>query len=189
MATTLLASLPLLSGSVDGSLWGADFQGDVLDLDRHRFNDIGIGSNSVDVRRRDHLEHFDVVSTACERSVEIGTEGETVDYILVNWRDPEAPELPAFTGRIRYAGRLHPLTTATTKVEVLSILGPPYWIDEDADETILFYEFGEIEWQIEFDENEFLKVLLVATPPLLEDPEQRRAYGVTRDWPPTGGHR
>ncbi len=188
MGTTLLLSLPLLSVGLDGGPAEAGFQGDVLDLDHHRFNDIGIGSKSDDVRRRDHFEHFDVVSTTCHRSVEIGTEGEAVDYILVNWRDPEAPELPAFKGRIRFAGCLHPFSVTTTKAEVLALLGAPYWIDEDADESILFYEFGAIEWQIEFDEKEFLKVLLMATPPLLEDPEQRRAYGVTRKWPPEEDH-
>lgn len=162
---------------------------DVVDLDHHRFNDIAIGTHSASVREDVRYEHFDMVSLACNRSVEIGTEASSVDYILINWGDPGAPELPPFEGRIQYQGRLHQFSRRTTKEEVLTLLGPPYWIDEDADEFILFYEFGEIEWQVEFDERGRLKVLLIATPPLLADPGQRKSYGVTREWPPDdGGH-
>ncbi|MFZ7128683.1 MAG: hypothetical protein ACOWWM_21220 [Desulfobacterales bacterium] len=157
---------------------------DVIDLDRHGFNDITIGSPSARVRADGVYEHFEEASLACRRSVEIGTENDTVDYILVNWADPEAPELPAFEGKVRFRGRDHAFSRDTTRGTVLALLGAPYWIDEDADESILFYEFGEIEWQVEFDANQRLKVFLISTPPLLADSEQRRLYGVDREWPP-----
>lgn len=163
---------------------GRESDSDVVDLDHHRFNDICIGTRSSEVRTVKKYEHFEMASLACNRSVEIGTESETVDYILIIWEDPGAPELPPFEGRIRFKGHLHHFTRRTTKEEILKLLGKPYWIDEDADEFIFFYEFGEIEWQVEFDEKSQLKVLLIATPPLLADEGQRKAYGVTESWPP-----
>ncbi len=61
----------------------------------------------------------------------------------------------------------------------------PYWRDSaDEEGSILFYEFGEIEWQVEFDQADSLRCLIVVSPPLMNDEEQRRAHGVNEPRPP-----
>lgn len=65
----------------------------------------------------------------------------------------------------------------------LKIFGEPYWRDADNDETILFFEHGEIEWQVELGADGRLQALVIGEP-ILADREQRAAYRVTRPWPP-----
>ncbi len=69
-----------------------------------------------------------------------------------------------------------------TERGLIAIFGSPYWRDQDEDEVILFYEFGEYEWQIEMSLKDRLSVFVIA-PPILADPQQRAAYSVTKPWP------
>ncbi len=89
-----------------------------------------------------------------------------------------------FSGEFRYRERRLDLSEGTTERDLITAFGPPYWRDQDEVEVILFYEFGEYEWQIEMGLNDRLKLFVIA-PPLLADPKQRAAYGVTRPWPPS----
>ena len=65
------------------------------------------------------------------------------------------------------------------------LVGPPYWRDEDADELILFYEFPNLEWQIEFSLDGSFNRVNVTCNPLLADETQRKAYRVDKPWPPS----
>ena len=40
---------------------------------------------------------------------------------------------------------------------------------------------------MKFNTKSILTALLVVSPPLLSDPKQRKAYGVTHHWPPQEG--
>ncbi len=50
-----------------------------------------------------------------------------------------------FSGWFRYRGRRLDLCEETTERELIAIFGSPYRRDQDEDEVILFYEFGEYE--------------------------------------------
>lgn len=66
---------------------------------------------------------------------------------------------------------------------ITALIGPPFFRDEDDDEILVFYEFGSTEWQIEFTIDGQTRRWLVVSPPLLADPDQRKAYGVNQPWP------
>lgn len=77
-----------------------------------------------------------------------------------------------------------PLSAQTREREIVGYFGDPYWRDEDEEEILLFYEFGELEWQVELTLQGTLKAVNAVAPPLLADEAQRRAYRVTKPWPP-----
>jgi hypothetical protein len=72
----------------------------------------------------------------------------------------------------------------TSLGEFTDKFGQPYWKDVDAEETLLFYEFLPVEWQVEFGADGMLRALTLVTPPMLGEPADRDAYGVTKAWPP-----
>ena len=89
-----------------------------------------------------------------------------------------------FGGRIRFGGAEMGMERLDTEKRVLDMLGEPWWRDEDEDEILLFYERGEVEWQIEIEKGGTVAALLVVSPPLMAEADQRAAYGVTKTWPP-----
>lgn len=92
----------------------------------------------------------------------------------------------AFQGSLFIGQKKILLTRSNGAKAIAALFGDPYWKDEDDEgEVILFYERpGEVEWQFELGDRTSLKALNVLTPPLLKDPLQRQAYGVTAPWPP-----
>jgi len=92
--------------------------------------------------------------------------------------------MSVFQGPVVHAGEPATLSTLTQLSEFCSRFGDPYWTDTDGAETLLFYEYGEVEWQAEFDNRGQLQVLTIVTPPLLSKQDQRAAYRVTKAWPP-----
>jgi hypothetical protein len=89
-----------------------------------------------------------------------------------------------FAGRFRHRDGEVRLNPTTTVEEVLARLGEPYWRNEDEDEVILFYEDDPVETQFEFPDKKHLGFITILMPPLLADPIQHKAYGVTKPWPP-----
>jgi len=98
-----------------------------------------------------------------------------------------------FVGRCLVRGEEVSLSVLLSEETFVARFGPPYWRDEDEDgEALLFYEpasvekpgASRVEWQVEFDEAGRLACLVLLTPPSLERPGQREAYGVTKPWPP-----
>ncbi|OGV76202.1 MAG: hypothetical protein A3K19_18850 [Lentisphaerae bacterium RIFOXYB12_FULL_65_16] len=104
------------------------------------------------------------------------------DFRLV-WDDYLGEGFTPFPGEIAWGTASRQLSCHTTMTELVAWLGEPYWTATDTDETILFYEHGPIEWEIELTPAGTLKHWLVV-PPLLADAAQRQAYGVTKPWPP-----
>jgi hypothetical protein len=103
-------------------------------------------------------------------------------FELVN-RDLDASRYQAFVGDCRCGGaglRLDRVTPTFLQER----FGPPYWKNEDDDETILFYEFPGVEWQVELGPEARLNRIVVTNEILMADEVQRANYGVTKGWPP-----
>lgn len=109
--------------------------------------------------------------------------GSIVSYSFV-WVDYLNQGFQPFTGTFTYRGKNLQLDGQTTEIELESMLGEPYWRDEDKDEIILFYEVDGAEWQFELDLAGKLKTFLVLAYPVLDNEVQREAYKVTKPWPP-----
>lgn len=161
----------------------------VLDLDRHAL---------CDVRPRDPVEWLSRLGPPegrkaldndqyCyySRGIESDATGQAIEGFVVVWNDVLDRQFQPFAGIVKFHGREHRLGTATTEADFVAIFGEPFWRDRDEIEVILFYEFrGDIEWQVEFTLDDSLKEIIVTTPPIMSNSEQRAAYSVTKPWPP-----
>lgn len=107
-----------------------------------------------------------------------------VSAFIVHFDDDRGESYHPFSGRCVLDGREVTLSPKTTENDFVKIFGAPYWRDLDSDEVILFYEFGQTEWQVEFTKDRTLRLVLVLSPPMLEDEEQRKTYKIDRPWPP-----
>ncbi|MDH3456907.1 MAG: hypothetical protein OER90_08700 [Gemmatimonadota bacterium] len=91
--------------------------------------------------------------------------------------------ISAFRGVIRAGGRdWHPRELAR-EADFRELWGEPYWRDVDDQEILLFFELRDREIQVELTLAGMPKALIIGKP-LLADPDQRTAYGVTKPWPP-----
>jgi hypothetical protein len=109
-------------------------------------------------------------------------DGSTTSWLELVFRD-EAGTFEPFRGKVTYRGAEIDLAGMTV-ADFLARFGSCYWEDRDEDETILFYEFPQREWQVEFDEQGRLARLVVTSDPLMASQQQRDSYGVTKSWPP-----
>jgi hypothetical protein len=113
-----------------------------------------------------------------DAGIELGTKNDALDYALIT--------LDNFTGGFFKAGSKISITNRTTPDEIISRFGPSYWTDNLDEETILFYEFknGQIELQFEFPDKRHLGFVTLMRNGVLSKADQRKAYRVTREWPP-----
>ena len=107
----------------------------------------------------------------------------TIDSFEIVRKDPWEPKYEPFPGRFLCQRDVLNLGTLT-KTSFTGHFDPPYWEDKDDDEIILFYEFPNREWQVEFALDGTFNRILVTRAPLLADEEQRLAYAVNKPWPP-----
>lgn len=109
---------------------------------------------------------------------ELGVEEGVLDYAFLT--------LENFQGIFLVDGKSTPLSTSTTKEDIFSIFGEPYWSDLDDGEIILFYEYqeGTIELQFEFPDGEHLEFITLMEDGVLSKQKQRESYGVNKPWPP-----
>jgi hypothetical protein len=165
----------------------------VLDMTRHALCDVRLGDPVGWFAKLGPPEDKNALREGCYRylskGIEIGADAGTVtDFTIVCAPDPFRPGFEPFQGAVIYAARQVSLGPSTSEANFNQTFGEPYWRDEDDTEIILFYEFRyDIEWQVEFTLQRSLKSLLIMTPPLLKDEEQRSSYRVTRAWPPQCG--
>ncbi len=113
--------------------------------------------------------------------IECDDEGRITEIDVVYW--DEDGEFQAYQGAVVYQGRPVDLQ-GMSKDAFLARFGPCYWEDRDDCETILFYEFRDLEWMVEFDEQQVLKRVAIGIHAVMADAKQREMYGVTRPWPP-----
>ena len=161
----------------------------MLDLDSGGLIGVPLGSKFEGLFRLGPAEDEEPAKTGelryYSRGVQVTVEkGKIASYFVVFSPGYEGYE--AFGGDCRFGGQSVMLSSLTTESALRDRFGEPYWTDEDEDETLLFYERGEVEWQVELDEEGRLRCITLLTPPSLADPEQREAYGIDAPWPPKG---
>ena len=153
-----------------------------LDLDRQHFCGVVIG---------EPLQRLALLGPATRWSydLEFPRHGITlcgersIQEIGFFFGHPDEPRQGEYRGRIVHRGAELTLSCRDDESRLIGRFGEPYWRDEDADETILFYEFSAVEWQLELGHDGCLKCFSLSQP-LLSDPAQRTAYRVTKPWPP-----
>ncbi len=113
-----------------------------------------------------------------DAGVELGAEDNVLISAFIT--------LDNFTGSFSKNGSMISISTETTPDEIISQFGPPYWTDNTDEETILFYEFqkGRIELQFEFPDKRRLGFVTLSREGVLSKSDQRKAYGVSKEWPP-----
>jgi hypothetical protein len=173
----------LVDGPNPTRTWRADSRRLVLDLDSHRLADVGIGDELSRLAFLGPAQRWPCSLEYPARGIAIGTCGQRVDELLFFFGHPELAQSGRYTDPILFRGSPLSLSARDDEQTWIARFGHPYWRDEDSDESILFYEFGQAEWQVEFAAAGGLKCLAIARP-LLADPQQRLAYGVDRPWPP-----
>lgn len=155
----------------------------VLDLDAHRFCGVGIG---------DPIELLSFLGPAARWSftldfpnhgVAVNPAAGRVAEMTFFFGHPAELDFGTFSGTIVYRAQPLSLSCADTEETIARAFGPPYWRDVDSDEIIQFFELGPREWQIEFGLDGHLKCLGISEP-LLANPRDRAAFGVTKPWPP-----
>ena len=113
-----------------------------------------------------------------ESGYELGSDEGVLSYAFIT--------LENFRGSFLVQDQIVPLTARSTKEEIITLFGEPYWTDLDDDEVILFYEYrsGSIELQFEFPNGQNPGFITLMQNGILSDAGQRKSYGVTKLWPP-----
>jgi hypothetical protein len=117
------------------------------------------------------------------RGFEIQSEDGRWDCLILHWPRDGSP----FAGRVFWRGKPLALSTKTRREELTRLIGPPYRADDEDDEPVLYYEHGDVEWQIEFAEDGGLLEWMLVKPGLYADPEWRAKHGITTPYPPPRG--
>lgn len=112
------------------------------------------------------------------QGLEIGTDNGLLDYGFF--------DLSSFGGAFTRSGEPLDIGKDTTENKILKAFGEPYWIDRSDGEVILFYEYqaGTVELQFEFSDGKSLGFITLSRNGVLSEAEHRKAYGVTKPWPP-----
>jgi hypothetical protein len=155
----------------------------LLNLDEHRFSSIATGEpiEKLSFLGRGKVTRFGLAWP--RKGIAVSVNEGRIGEIGIYFGHLAEADFGEFVGSIQYRGMPLRLTRETTESSICSLFGQPYWRDQDEEEIILFYEFPEREWQVEFDLNGTLKYLSVGGQ-LMADEGQREAYKVTAPWPP-----
>ena len=113
------------------------------------------------------------------------SESGTFDGFMIVLAD-EDKKFRSYAGTLSWNRKtlnLHQLTIH----DLPSVFGDWYWLDSDEFESIAFYEFPAHEMQIELSLSGAIKRFILTKNPIMADPDQRKAYGVNKTWPPEYG--
>src|SRR5687767_2745203 len=126
-----------------------------LDLTRQSFSGVQIGG-SIDRLMRlgpaeDREAAEDEIYRYYSRGLEVTAAGGFVSGFRFVWQPVEG--FRPYPGSVSLRGEILAFGPETTELDLRRLLGAPYWRDEDEDEILLFYEPGEVEWQIELSKN------------------------------------
>ena len=166
----------------------------VLNLDRHSLGDIRPGDAIDRVAKFGRPENPQPTKSSdyCYYSrgfsySALSDDREVFEILVVFHGAACKPEgFSDFAGECVSGGQRITLTKEVTLDDFVQRFDLEYWRDCDDDETLLFYEFGKIEWQVEFGPDRRLRSINMVSPPLLESAEQRKNYKVDKSWPPAG---
>ncbi|MDQ7824176.1 MAG: hypothetical protein RDV48_15345 [Candidatus Eremiobacteraeota bacterium] len=111
-------------------------------------------------------------------------DGLTNTYIFIWDNCYFEPKFKPFKGKFLLKGKPVPLLPGIRENKVVAAFGEPYWRELCDEEATLYYEFGDIEWQVDFNSRGTLCSVIVTTPPLLADETARERAGCGLPWPP-----
>ena len=160
-----------------------------FDLECGKLNSIGLGERLDRISLLGPVEDQDGLKSSEYRylslglSVDCDNKENTIEGFSIIQKDRCLPQYRPFPGSVYYQGENLDLRQLTEEL-FLRKFGPPFWKDADDEETILFYEFPNREWQVEFALDGTLNRIVVTSKPLMADERQREAYGVNKPWPP-----
>lgn len=161
----------------------------VADLDRFELNGVGFGEPVEELRFLGPSASgaFDYPAKGLQLDVDSAGRLDGLALALRRgaYLDQASPErVREFSGRIRVRGRDWAPNELNGESDFVVAWGQPYWRDTDEDETLVFFEFGRCEVQVELTLDGVPQILIVTPHPLMADPTQRESYGVTEPWPP-----
>lgn len=120
------------------------------------------------------------------RGFQVGVEAGRVDCFIFYW--PKDGGLPRpFAGPVSWRGKPLALGASTRREDLERLFGPPYHAQEADDEPVIYYEHGDVEWQIEFRGDGGLREWMLVSPGLYADPAWRSKHGLTKPFPPARG--
>ena len=94
-----------------------------------------------------------------------------IDSFVLYWVDCHEKRFAPFAGKCVSHGQEASFNRETKEQQFVRLWGEPYWRDaEDEDEILLFFERGNVEWQVELDASGNLQVINVISPPMLANP-------------------
>jgi len=117
----------------------------VIDLDRHRLSGFGIRDPLVGLSFLGPATASGSALSFARKGIALGFAHGLITWIAAYIAASSEEGVGRFCGCVQYQGRRIDLSEGTTEGEILRIFWPPYWRDQDAEEVILFYEFGEHE--------------------------------------------
>lgn len=120
------------------------------------------------------------------KGLEVDFKDDQVECFVFFFGHTDEARRGQFAGNFAYQSRTFKLSSACSEDSFRSHYPEPWWRNEDGDEVILFYEWGRIEWQVEFGSDRRLKCVIVTSDLVMADASQRANYGVTKPWPPEG---
>ncbi len=152
-------------------------------LDIPEFNGLPLGTpfDQVSYLGRDDAVEF---GAHCYYDLGIGVERsseQTISGFWIVFLGEEKDKFQPYQGVLTWHGE--PLAIHELNQDYLpDVLGPWYWLDTDDVESIAFYEYPTHEIQIELTLSGEIKRFLICQEPILADPTQREAYGITKPW-------
>ena len=162
-----------------------------LNLSQHSISGARIGGSIDALMRLGPTEDVEFAANEVycwySRGLEVTADGGYITGLRILWAAEEG--FKNFPGTCVLRDNQIPLSAESPESDLLCHFGDPYWRDADESEIVLFYEFGTIEWQIELTGAGKLKQMTIASPPLMADCQHRKAYGVTKPWPPASTER
>lgn len=154
----------------------------VFDLQRYTLHGIGLGDPWARLSFLGPAAYVPGMLVFPQLGLEVDIDPQVVEGFMFSFvRDRQGQP---FVGTFQDKKGPVPLSASTSETELMKRWGVPYWREEDSDEIILFFEHPGREWQVELKLDGTLKRLVITTVPLMADPDQRHAYGVTAAWPP-----
>ena len=99
----------------------------------------------------------------------VGARDGRIDEFLLIWDAQANPPFQPFSGSCRWRGEPIHLRAGLGEAELRARLGEPFWRNEDAEETLLFYQNKAVEWQVEISKAGGLSALTITALPLLAD--------------------
>lgn len=157
-----------------------------VDFDRHTLSGVAVGGAVDKLMRLGPAEDAEAAANGVlsyfSRGIEIIVDAGFIRSYRLIWEGDS--DFRRFTGTCLRRGTLVNINGETTESQALKLFGPQYWRLEDGDGIILYYEHGEIEWQLIFSPHGTLDEWVLRKPPDLSEEHVRRRCGVNKPWPP-----